>query len=523
MKLKTLAAAAVMLAVGIELFAVKLPDGKNVRTDEVTSYKSGAVKSVKLREDTEITTPIGTVMAFAQEKVYYYENGTVKSIVLSDHEINKNLKIVTNFAEADGSTGVINGLEKNTALTFYENGALWRIDRVSSFLVKTPNGTLPLGRKLLFYESDGTQPPIIHRAFIVNGYSQKEHKLPAEITLKAGTFTLKDTSYDSMDVPESLRYGIDGYEIAFYKSGAIKKLGIGTETAKDCTLTCSLGEVFAQSTRRFPLMFWEDGSLKQCTVDDVLQVEIYGKKVQIPVGGLLRFRRDGSVWAYTTDQKISYKIGKETYTANDSDASVLSIDSDGYIRSDANAMRAYGKEPFDTVVLDEKGTAEQFLNIVTRGPLFLAQSFYPSGRVKKGTNGNDAVYGNGFILENKKGFAYVTGDYTGQATLRAAPKGREPYNSSLKLYKASIASNVYMLYFADNGFPSSYDVIQPISGLPLTLALDDNLIALVSEYRLGDNNTWRNGWLFFLQMTEDDEFIISKERIRNLKFEETLY
>ena len=69
MKLKTVVAAAVMLAAGIELFAVKLPDGKNVRTDEVTSYKSGAVKSVKLREDTEITTPIGTVMAFAEKKV----------------------------------------------------------------------------------------------------------------------------------------------------------------------------------------------------------------------------------------------------------------------------------------------------------------------------------------------------------------------------------------------------------------------------------------------------------------------
>lgn len=511
MKLKTLAAAAVMFAVGIELFAVKLPDGKNVRTDEVTSYKSGAVKSVKLREDTEITTPIGTVMAFAKEKVYYYENGTVKSIVLSDHEINKNLKIVTNFAEADGSTGVINGLEKNTALTFYENGALWRIDKVSSFLVKTPNGAIPLAYDLLFYESDGTQPPIIHKARIANGSTGPQ--LPAEITLKAGTFTLKDTRYDSMYAPESLRYGIDGYEIAFYKSGAIKKLGIGVKTAKDCTLTCSLGEVFAQSTGRFPLMFWENGSLKQCTVDDVLQVEIYGKKVQIPVGGLLRFRRDGSVWAYTTDQKISYKIGKETYTANDSDASVLSIDVyNGYIHSDVSG---YGKETFDTVVLDEKGTAEQFFN-VKNGTRFLAQSFYPSGRVKKGTDGK------GFILENKKGFAFVTDD-RGGARLIAAPKGREPYNSSFKLYKASIASNVYMLYFADNGFPSSYDVIQPISGLPLTLALDDNLSVLVSEYRLGDGNTWREGLLFFLQMTEDDEFIISKERIRNLKFEETLY
>ena len=515
MKLKTVVAAAVMLAAGIELFAVKLPDGKNVRTDEVTSYKSGAVKSVKLREDTEITTPIGTVMAFAEKKVYYYENGTVKSIVLSNHEINKKLKIVTNFAEADGSTGVINGLakNKNTVLTFYENGALWRIDGVSSFLVKTPNGAISLTYDLLFYESDGTQPPIIHKAMI--GDDSTGPRLPAEITLKAGTFTLKDSTYAGRNNIEGLRYGRDGYCISFYKSGAIKTLGIGKKTAKDCTLTTSIGEVFAEKTGAFPLMFWEDGSLKQCTVDDVLQVEIYGKKVQIPVGGLLRFRRDGSVWAYTTDQKISYKIGKETYTANDSDASVLSID-DGYLMDGIDYRDT--KQPFDTVVLDEKGTAEQFLNSKSFDNEFLAQSFYPSGRVKKCTNGSGGGNGVGFILENKKGFAYIDKETD---LLVAAPQGRDHnYYTSSKLYYASIAPNVYMLYFADNGFPSSYEVIQPISGIPLTL---DNLKELAEEYRFGDSNSLYKSLTFFLQMTEDDEFIVSKERIRNLKFTDSRY
>jgi len=516
MKLKTVVAAAVMLAAGIELFAVKLPDGKNVRTDEVTSYKSGAVKSVKLREDTEITTPIGTVMAFAEKKVYYYENGTVKSIVLSKHEINKNLKIVTNFAEADGSTGVINGLAKykNTVLTFYENGALWRIDGVSPFLVKTPNGAIPLTYDLLFYESDGTQPPIIHKAMI--GDDHTGTWLPAEITLKAGTFTLKDSTCAGRHNIEGLRYGRNGYDISFYKSGAIKTLGIGKETAKDCTLTTSLGEVFAEKTGTFPLMFWEDGSLKQCTVDDVLQVEIYGKKVQIPVGGLLRFRRDGSVWAYTTDQKISYKIGKETYTANDSDASVLSI-SDGYLMDGSDY--GYTKKPFDTVVLDEKGTAELFLN--SSSGEFLAQSFYPSGRVKKCTNGYGYGNGVGFILENKKGFAYIDNKDNKIGLLVAAPQGRDhSYYTSSKLYYASIAPNVYMLYFADNGFPSSYEVIQPISGIPLTL---DNLKELAEEYRFDDSSSLNKSLTFFLQMTEDDEFIVSKERIRNLKFTDSWY
>lgn len=69
MKLKTWGVAAVMLAAGIDLFAVKLPDGKNVRSEEVTSYTSGALKSVKLHNDTEITTSIGTVIADASRKI----------------------------------------------------------------------------------------------------------------------------------------------------------------------------------------------------------------------------------------------------------------------------------------------------------------------------------------------------------------------------------------------------------------------------------------------------------------------
>lgn len=110
MKRKIATVAVFMLVTGIELFAVKLPDGKNARATELISYESGAIKSVTLRNDTEITTPIGKVMAYAAEPIYYYENGTVKSVVLSNHEINKNIKIVTNFADTDGSSGVITGL-----------------------------------------------------------------------------------------------------------------------------------------------------------------------------------------------------------------------------------------------------------------------------------------------------------------------------------------------------------------------------------------------------------------------------
>lgn len=191
-----------------------------------------------------------------------------------------------------------------------------------------------------------------------------------------------------LNCAEDLRYGIDEYDISFYRSGAIKKLETGEETAKDCTLTCSLGEVFVKANS-FPLMFWEDDSLKR---------------------------------------------------------------------------------------------------------------------------------GISFMLKNKKGSASIEQNNIGEAILTAYPQGRaNSYYSSSKEYWAAIAPNVYMLYFADNGFPSSYDVIQPINGLTLTF---NNFVELTIECRFG--NYYDNGrsWPFFLQMTEDDEFIISKERIRNLEFTE---
>ena len=122
------------------------------------------------------------------------------------------------------------------------------------------------------------------------------------------------------------------------------------------------------------------------------------------------------------------------------------------------------------------------------------------------------------MLENKKGSASIEQNNIGKTILTAYPQGRaNSYYSSSKEYGATIAPNVYMLYFADNGLPSSYDVIQPISGLTLTF---NNFVELTIECRFG--NYYDNGrrWPFFLQMTEDDEFIISKERIRNLEFTE---
>lgn len=539
---KKLFTCAVILLTAIEVFAVKLPDGQNVRSDEVKSYPNGALRSVKLREETEISTPLGN--AVAKGTVYYYENGTIKSVTLSDASgINEQLSIKTNLAADDDSTGVIKDL-RNAKLTFYENGSLWvmrRKDSTAALLqqrdhnvnFKTPNGTIPitLTSKISFYKVDENNAPIIHKA---NIYLNKDDfdqnnvlENPVSITTKAGNFILKDLSeridaayayegdyYTAWYDPEELRYGIDGYGISFYKSGAIEKLYIGKNTAKDCVLTTSLGDIFCTPSYNFPLMFWEDGSLKQCTIDDVMQVEIYGKKVQIPLGGILRFRKDGSVWAYTTDQRISFTIGKKTYTTNDENGGVLAGINTGRelsLKDDANGNVL----AFNTVVLDEKGKLEEALAISgggrqKEGFAFLVKKFYDSGEVKKS--------GSHFFLENSAGYADSGDPYFDYVGLSAVPNTKTRDFGRLICYDVTDATenllyaNIHMLFFGDNGFPSSFDTYETVQNLILV-----KNVKFYYEYGGLINRA------DVVSMTEDSEFIISKERKRNLKFKKRNY
>ena len=128
---KIIAAAASLLFALAGAFAVKLPDGTNVRAREVTTYESGALRSVDVGgrsghsreegEGVEIATPIGTMLVYG--KIYYYEDGTVKSVMPCYVALNKTVRVQTNF----GTLTVFSDYG-TSRITFYQSGALWYID-----------------------------------------------------------------------------------------------------------------------------------------------------------------------------------------------------------------------------------------------------------------------------------------------------------------------------------------------------------------------------------------------------------
>jgi len=69
-----------------------------------------------------------------------------------------------------------------------------------------------------------------------------------------------------------------------------------------------------------------------------------------------------------------------------------------------------------------------------------------------------------------------------------------------------------MLFFGDNGFPSSFDTYETVQNLILV-----KNVKFYYEYGGLINRA------DVVSMTEDSEFIISKERKRNLKFKKRNY
>lgn len=115
-------------------FAVRLPDGKNVRAKNVETYASGALKSVSFRNDkgyddsegVEISTPLGSMLVTGE--ICFYEDGTVKSVSgFKAPQENERFTVNTNFGKLFIFGGDNGGQNKDFRITFYPSGALWYV------------------------------------------------------------------------------------------------------------------------------------------------------------------------------------------------------------------------------------------------------------------------------------------------------------------------------------------------------------------------------------------------------------
>lgn len=73
--------------INISLFSVTLPDGSEVKAEDIKYYNNKNIKSVKLLDPANIKTPFGKLMFGDVDKKYnlvtFYKNGKIKRLRLA--------------------------------------------------------------------------------------------------------------------------------------------------------------------------------------------------------------------------------------------------------------------------------------------------------------------------------------------------------------------------------------------------------------------------------------------------------
>ncbi len=494
---KFLALITILFTALTSAFAVRLPDGKNVRAKNVETYASGALKSVSFRNDNgyddsegvEISTPLGSMLVTGE--VCFYEDGSVKSVSgFKAPQGNERFTVNTNF----GILSISGGHDKDFRITFYPSGALWYVAGRGTQIIYEEGQALPFEQngqaadvKLEFGDRNNSRA-------LFNGYygihfwdsGKADYALLREARLHSDIDFSFATKAGEFQIPDGWENG----SITCYKDGSIWK-GAKIKDLKNGVLKTSLGEIFPDSQN---ISLWQDGSVRECYAGEVMLETIAEKKVQIPEYGFLAFRKDGSVCGYTTGLEAEYKIGEKTYTASKEFQLPKVINEYGcYDES------AYIK--FNTILLDEKNQVREIRWQKSNSQPRDILTFYPSGAIHRciyklpdEVNFHDNVYSedgkfwatfHGYkakniiqaesvlvcsdgIIRNMTDFSNYVGYIKDKKGNIVKDKNGSEIKTEYKSYQGALSYAARNVYFAQNGLPQSYDCYKTVANIPLT-------------------------------------------------------
>ena len=546
---KYLTIIAILFTALASAFAVKLPDGKNVRAKNVETYASGALKSVSFRNDNgyddsegvEISTPLGSMLVTGE--ICFYEDGSVKSVSgFKAPQENERFTVNTNF----GKLFISGGHDKDFRITFYPSGALWYVLGTGTQIIYQEGQAFP-------FEQNG-QATNVKLEFggwnnsrsLFNGYygihfwdsGKADYALLREARLHSDIDFSFVTKAGEFKIPDGWENG----RITCYKDGSIWK-GAKIKDLKNGVLKTSLGEIFPDSDY---ISLWQDGSVRECCVGEVMMETIVEKKVQIPEHGLLAFRKDGSVCGYTTGLEAEYKIGEKIYTANKE----FQLPKPAGYYDESDCVK------FNTILLDEKNQVREVLWQKSNGQTCDILTFYPSGAIhranyKLSTDNNihDNVYS-----EDGKFWATIHDGYKAKNIIQAesvlvcsdgTPRDKEHYEKysdyvkdekgnfikdkngdmietgEYKSYQGGLSYGARNVYFAQNGLPQSYDCYKTVANLPLTWTrIEVNHDGEVSYKYISDCAIDDFGFSYeYLLETDDDGNFVIDESQREIKME----
>jgi len=258
----------------VNAFALKLPNGDNVKADDVV-MDGDSIVEVKLKEDSKITTPLNEQQLIADSNypftVKFYKSGALQSFSLKSNSYNKSYQTIKLMDQEVNISGTIE---------FYESGALKSMSLPS-------NSTFKMN-------IEGSSAEIGYPKFYDSGN-------PNEFKLYSGS--LKKAI--EIEKNGSKIYIERFFEL--YENGKLKS----SHLHKGTTVKTEIGELFAEKGK---ITFWEDGSIKSFTNDDTIIETIAGMKVSIPSGTSMSIYKSGKIRSFYVTNEIQFKLGANTYT-----------------------------------------------------------------------------------------------------------------------------------------------------------------------------------------------------------------
>ena len=260
----------------VNAFALKLPNGDNVKAGDVV-MDGDSIVEVKLKEDSKITTPLNGQQLIADSNypftVKFYKSGALQSFSLKSNSYNNSYQTIKLMEQEVKISG---------AIIFYESGALKRMDLPS-------NSTFKMNIEGISAE--------------INGYTNEFYDSgnPNEFKLYRGS--LKKAI--EIEKNGSKIYIERFFEL--YENGKLK----ASHLHKGTTVKTEIGELFAGKGE---ITFWEDGSIKSFTNDDTIIETIAGMKVSIPSGTRMSIYKSGKIRSFYVTNEIQFKLGANTYT-----------------------------------------------------------------------------------------------------------------------------------------------------------------------------------------------------------------
>lgn len=414
---KSLSVFLLLIGTIVNVFAIKLPTGDSVRALDVKE-DGDAIVEVKLggEEPVEITTPIGKLKVKAGSTLSFYKSGALKSATFSK----TNDPIETPI----GKLSLSNELDRISVSFFYESGCPQK-------LYVTNKPVISIGE----YNYTLCDSDYEYIYFFDSG--SKDKWIVKELYSSSLQYYVKDeylTKYSN----KSGNFYLFASNLTFYENGNVKKgfLAKSPETP----VIIDDNEVFIKGPkekydRNLWIEFYNDGTIKTFTSDELCMTNQGGVKLNIPAGSRIVLHKNGKIQKCTTSnnniitvKSKSYELNKSTYLFNQ-DGSLK-----GFYAGFASEDKNYSG---------------------------YADAFYDDGSVKRLINSNEEQdFSNSNYFRK---FVYAFFNQKGQVFYAHDVYNVNYVKNNYSYYyfqPEDYVENVAMIYFDDNGIPSSYTLFK---------------------------------------------------------------